>query len=200
MKDDLEAWIMIADELGEKDFAAREQLKEVVAALGEPAAFALLERVLAIEDAGGERLADGVRRRTAGGVFFRMARQKLPRDAIQRIFFGKGRGGVGARGVGAPSAPAPGAPASAAGHDRPIAPPLPRARRRVVEVAKPRGAPVTPAESGEFAVASQLDVARATIEHALEPLTQAQQRTLLEELQSKLERAATPARRRTRQR
>lgn len=206
MKDENEAWAMIADELGEKDFEAREQLREVVRALGEGRAFALLERVIAIEDAGGERVPDGGRRRTPGGIFFRMARKSLPRDAQQRIFFGKGKGGSGPK----PAAEKPTAEKASAA--RPKTPGLksasvldkpavqgsapiaekPRARRRIVEVEAPPSAHVASSESGEsgeYAIASLVQSARDTIAVALEPLSVSQRRQLLEEFQAKGERA-----------
>lgn len=182
MKDEIDAWMMIADELGEKDFEAREQLREVVSALGEPRAFALLERVIAIEDAGGERLPDSARRRTPGGVFFRLARKDLPRDSVQRVFFGKGRGG--SQSGKQPSAPPP----------RLIE--KPRPRRRIVEVEPVRSVPAAPAESGEFAIASHVQAAREAIDVALKPLSQEQRRQLLEEFQGKLEREVAPVRKR----
>jgi hypothetical protein len=212
MKDENEAWAMIADELGEKDFEAREQLREVVRELGEGRAFALLERVIAIEDAGGERVPDGGRRRTAGGIFFRMARKSLPRDAQQRIFYGKGKGGSGAKPAtekptaekGSGARPKTTGLKSVSALDKPVvqgsAPIVekPRARRRIVEVEAPpsahvaHGVSAASGESGEYAIASLVQSARDTIAVALEPLSVSQRRQLLEEFQAKGERATSP--------
>jgi phosphorylated adapter RNA export protein len=70
--DELQA--AIADQLGETEALPRRQIRRAVRALGEERARALLAEALAIEAVGGELLPDGSRRRTPGGVFFRLVR------------------------------------------------------------------------------------------------------------------------------
>lgn len=65
----------IADRLGETGDLPRRQVRRVVQALGAGRAHAFLAEALALEAAGGELLPDGSRRRTPGGVFFRLVRR-----------------------------------------------------------------------------------------------------------------------------
>jgi hypothetical protein len=174
MKEDLDASAMIAKELGESGFEACRQITEIVEVLGQSEAFALLDRVIDIEDEGGWRVPDGSRRRTPGGIFFRLAREKLPREATQRIFFGKGRGG---------STPKAATPSAA--EDRSAA----RPRRRIVEV-EPSRRPSKPAAKSEFPkLVTDVDSVRARIEKALIGLSLEEQRGLLVEFIDQLPRA-----------
>jgi hypothetical protein len=77
----------IAEKLGENDATPLKQITQVVEALGEERALELLEQTMAIENSGGMQVADGSRRRSAGGVFFHLVRKELPREWKQRIFY-----------------------------------------------------------------------------------------------------------------
>ncbi len=68
--------MQIADRLGETEEQARQQFVRTVRTLGRTQSLALLEETLQVEAAGGLMLPDGSRRRTAGGVFFFLARTK----------------------------------------------------------------------------------------------------------------------------
>ena len=76
----------IAKALGESDEGPLAQIKAVVDQLGEPASLTLLSETEKIEKAGGLMRGDGSGRRSAGGVFFFLARQRLPRDVRAAIF------------------------------------------------------------------------------------------------------------------
>lgn len=106
----------IADALKETDELPRSQIAKVLKVLGAEETLGLLAEVERIEADGGMLVPDGGRRRTPGGVFFHLARQRLPRPHRYSIF--------------ATKAPAPAAPAP------PSAPPPAPAvgRLRVIEV------------------------------------------------------------------
>ncbi|HEX3852622.1 MAG TPA: hypothetical protein VHW01_16755 [Polyangiaceae bacterium] len=76
----------IAKALGESDEGPLAQIKAVVDNLGEQACLTLLAETEKIEKAGGLMRGDGSGRRSAGGVFFFLARQRLPRDVRAAIF------------------------------------------------------------------------------------------------------------------
>lgn len=76
----------IADSLKETEELPRSQIAKVTKALGREETLALLDEVERIESEGGLLVPDGSRRRTPGGVFFHLARQKLPRPLRFRIF------------------------------------------------------------------------------------------------------------------
>jgi hypothetical protein len=121
----------IAKALGESDEGPVAQIKAVVDNLGEPACLTLLAETEKIEKAGGLMRGDGSGRRSPGGVFFFLARQRLPRDVRAAIFNDKKPREPRAPGGPAPEVKAPKSSATAA------APPsssggLPR--RRVFEV------------------------------------------------------------------
>lgn len=124
----------IAKALGESDEGPLAQIKAVVENLGDQACLTLLAETEKIEKAGGLMRGDGSGRRSPGGVFFFLARQRLPRDVRAAIFNDKKP-----RDPNAPKPPpAPvKAPAAAAGSATAGVPPsssggLPR--RRVFEV------------------------------------------------------------------
>ncbi|HYO96154.1 MAG TPA: phosphorylated adapter RNA export RNA-binding domain-containing protein [Polyangiaceae bacterium] len=118
----------ISKSLGEVEETPLTQISEVVRVLGEEGALALLKETLDIEKKGGMLLADGTRRRSPGGVYFQLARKKLPADEKKQIFREKK--------LPASDAPPPSSPVA------PDASKFPR--RRVVEVIPARAAPARP--------------------------------------------------------
>ena len=76
----------IARALGEETAEAHGTIARIVWRLGERRALEALERALAIEVAGGERVGDGSRRRTPGGIYFRLVRDGLRPVEAWRIF------------------------------------------------------------------------------------------------------------------
>ncbi len=76
----------IAKALGETDEGPVAQIKAVVDNLGEQPCLTLLAETEKIEKAGGLMRGDGSGRRSPGGVFFFLARQRLPRDVRAAIF------------------------------------------------------------------------------------------------------------------
>ena len=76
----------IAKALGEVDEQPMTQITGVVKALGEEASLSLLEETKRIEAGGGMMLPDNSRKRTPGGVFFFLARQKLSHEDKVNIF------------------------------------------------------------------------------------------------------------------
>ena len=76
----------IAKSLGEADEGPLAQIKAVVDNLGDQACLTLLAETEKIEKAGGLMRGDGSGRRSPGGVFFFLARQRLPRDVRAAIF------------------------------------------------------------------------------------------------------------------
>jgi phosphorylated adapter RNA export protein len=79
----------IAAGLGETDERAREKIANSVTILGLADAQALYEEVQAIEAAGGMTTADGARRRTPGGVYHYLLKQRLTeagrKDELKKI-------------------------------------------------------------------------------------------------------------------
>jgi hypothetical protein len=76
----------IAKALGEVEEIPLTQIAGVVRVLGEDGAQTLLKETLEIEAKGGQLLADGTRRRSPGGVFFQLARKRLPVEERKEIF------------------------------------------------------------------------------------------------------------------
>jgi hypothetical protein len=76
----------ISKALGEADAGPLAQITAVVDALGDETCLALLAETDRIEKAGGMERGDGKGRRSAGGVFFYLARQKLPKEQRAAIF------------------------------------------------------------------------------------------------------------------
>jgi len=128
----------IAKALGEADEGPLAQIKAVLDNLGEQACLTLLAETEKIEKAGGLMRGDGSGRRSPGGVFFFLARQRLPRDVRAAIFNDKKP-----RDPRAPSsAPAEAKTKSSANAAPPPSSALPR--RRVFEVvpaSKPASVP-----------------------------------------------------------
>jgi PHAX RNA-binding domain len=76
----------ISKALGEADEGPLAQIQAVVDALGEETSLSLLTETDRIEKAGGMERGDGKGRRSPGGVFFYLARQKLPKEQRAAIF------------------------------------------------------------------------------------------------------------------
>jgi hypothetical protein len=76
----------ISKALGEADEGPLAQIQAVIDALGEETSIALLAETDRIEKAGGMERGDGKGRRSPGGVFFYLARQKLPKEQRAAIF------------------------------------------------------------------------------------------------------------------
>jgi PHAX RNA-binding domain-containing protein len=66
----------IASTLGESEPAPLMHIRRIVQTLGSERAVQLLAQALAVESEGGLMLLDGSRRRTPGGVFFRLVREQ----------------------------------------------------------------------------------------------------------------------------
>ena len=75
----------IAAALGETEAQPRTHIARIVRTLGAERALALFEQAMAVEQQGGMVLPDG-RRRTPGGVFFRLAREQATPDERARIW------------------------------------------------------------------------------------------------------------------
>ncbi|MDQ5853297.1 MAG: phosphorylated adapter RNA export RNA-binding domain-containing protein, partial [Chloroflexota bacterium] len=78
----------IAQELGETQPVPLAQIRRIVQRLGPEAALAVLEETKQIEAQGGLLLPDGSRRRTPGGVFFFLVRQRVTPEDRAVIFPG----------------------------------------------------------------------------------------------------------------
>lgn len=73
----------IADQLQERQ---RHLIASIIEHMGTAFAQALLQETLAIEANGGMLTLNEARRRTPGGVFFFLAKQKLPPEVAQQVF------------------------------------------------------------------------------------------------------------------
>ncbi len=78
----------IAQELGETERVPLAQIRRIVQRLGPEAALAFLQEAQQIEAQGGLMLPDGSRRRTPGGVFFFLVRQRITPEDRAVIFPG----------------------------------------------------------------------------------------------------------------
>lgn len=76
----------IARQLNETHEAPMRQIRLLVKQMGAEFARALLKETLTIEASGGMLTADRTRRRTPGGVFFFLAKGKLPPEAREVVF------------------------------------------------------------------------------------------------------------------
>jgi cold shock CspA family protein len=77
----------IADQLGETEDEPRAQIERLVQFLGVDTAQAWLRDTQEIEAAGGMMLADGSRRKTPGGVYFKLARERMAKTHILSVFY-----------------------------------------------------------------------------------------------------------------
>lgn len=79
----------IAADLGEQEERQREQIKRVVEVCGVEWSLALLAETQRIEAEGGMMTADGARRRSPGGVYMTLLKQRLKeegrKDDLKRI-------------------------------------------------------------------------------------------------------------------
>jgi hypothetical protein len=76
----------IADALGETTNKPRRQIKQIVELCGVDFSRELFAETMQTEANGGLNLPDGSRRRTAGGVFFLLARTKISDEAHKVVF------------------------------------------------------------------------------------------------------------------
>ena len=81
-----QAALRIADALGERVAGPRAQVVRVVQGRGIERAQALYEQAIEVEAAGGMMLPDGSRRRTPGGVFFKLVRDSVSEAEREKIF------------------------------------------------------------------------------------------------------------------
>jgi hypothetical protein len=158
----------IAKALGEVDEQPMTQITGVVKALGEEASLSLLEETKRIEASGGMMLPDNSRKRTPGGVFFFLARQKLSHEDKVNIF----------------------RPVKPAKPPQPVVEAARLPRRRVIEVApakevlsaRPRGGFIPPG----LPLAAKRVRARETIQNAVAALPPDDQVNLLLEVVAEL--------------
>ena len=68
----------IAAELGETEDVAQILIKRIVRTLGEERTRELVRHAKVVEEQGGMLVPDGSRRRTLGGVFFKLAKEQAP--------------------------------------------------------------------------------------------------------------------------
>ena len=171
----------IAKTLGEVEEIPLFQITGIVRVLGEEGAQALLKETLDIEKGGGMLLADGTRRRSPGGVFYQLARRKLPADEKRNIFREKKAEAEAAPISSRPPAAAPSQPPGPPGADASRF-----TRRRVVEVVAPRaaGRPVKPGAFAPPELPSALTRARIRqqVTQAVAPLPIEEQYHLLLDL------------------
>ncbi|MEQ8676317.1 MAG: phosphorylated adapter RNA export RNA-binding domain-containing protein [Aggregatilineales bacterium] len=81
-----EAFVKIADTLGETDKGARKQVVNIVRHCGIPFAQQMLDETLKIEADGGMMTLDGERRRSTGGVYFYLVRGRMSDEQRQAVF------------------------------------------------------------------------------------------------------------------
>jgi hypothetical protein len=76
----------ISESLKETDELPLKQIGDIVEVLGAEVAMGLLAEVARVQAEGGLDVRDGTRRRTDGGVFFSLAKARLPKTDRNRIF------------------------------------------------------------------------------------------------------------------
>ena len=81
----------IASELGETEDVAQMLIKRIVRTLGEERTRELVRQAQAVEATGGMMLPDQSRRRTLGGVFFKLAKEQATPQERARIWLPKTR-------------------------------------------------------------------------------------------------------------
>ena len=81
----------IAAELGETDALPQMLIKRIVRTLGEERTRQLVRHAKVVEEQGGMLLPDGSRRRTLGGVFFKLAKDTASPQERARIWIPKNR-------------------------------------------------------------------------------------------------------------
>ncbi len=81
----------IASELGETEDVTQVLIKRIVRTLGEERTRELVRHAKVIEEQGGMMVPDGSRRRTLGGVFFKLAKDAATPEERSRIWMPKNR-------------------------------------------------------------------------------------------------------------
>src|ERR687886_2079036 len=76
----------IAQQLGETQAGPINQIRRIVQRLGPEAALSFLQETQQIEAQGGRQLPDGSRRRTPGGVFFSLVKDRVSAKDRAAIF------------------------------------------------------------------------------------------------------------------
>ena len=76
----------IAKQLDETEKTPRSQIARIIRYCGVEFAEQLLQEALAVEANGGMLTASGERRRTPGGVFFQLAREKMAKEQRRQVF------------------------------------------------------------------------------------------------------------------
>ena len=76
----------LAEQLGETESVPKRQLYRVVQTIGTERALAFLTQTLEVENQGGMMLPDNSRRRTPGGVYFKLVRDQVSNEERQKIF------------------------------------------------------------------------------------------------------------------
>ncbi len=137
----------IAKVLGESDEIPLGQIAGVVRVLGEDQSLKLLEETKQIEAKGGMMLPDNSRKRSMGGVFFFLARQKLSQEDKLVIF----------------RAAKPAKPPSVAGEDSTRFP-----RRRVIDVVPARPTPARASRPGFLPPELPVAVRRVKVREAIQ--------------------------------
>jgi hypothetical protein len=74
----LVTFTLITKQLGEVNMKPQQHIKKIIRVLGSGQALLLLTEAMNVEAAGGMMCLDGSRRRTPGGIFFFLAKQKHP--------------------------------------------------------------------------------------------------------------------------
>lgn len=77
---------LIAEQLGESAEEAKAQIYRAVKKLGIEQALDLLRQTHEVEAQGGRMVSDGSRRRTPGGVFFLLIKERVPVETTKHIF------------------------------------------------------------------------------------------------------------------
>lgn len=76
----------IAGQLGETEKQAISQIRRTIRILGEETARDVLRQTLEVEEQGGMLITDGSRRRTPGGVYFHLLKQRIGQKEFFKIF------------------------------------------------------------------------------------------------------------------